>query len=178
MTLDEYKRYICNKISDLPVSSSTRINCHGMLILKEDAFVNMQKDPNYEKQILNMLGQGFQTQYPFYAPNFGYQVIGGTAKECYGEGVPINSGSRSVSVSSESWWQKRHERTENYIRIGQRGSLASRLESNRQSRIQERAAQREGESVITERSGQVYGNFGNYTSGYPWYVQQIFGTGS
>jgi len=162
MSLDEYKRYICNKISSMPVSSSMRMNCHGMLVLKEEAFANMQKDPAYEKKILNMLRTGFQTEFPFYAPSFGIQVIGGSEAECYGEGVPVSSGTTQFFGKEKSWWEKRHERIEDYLRgsgmesvadhlgegrresfadrLGEdeRESLAERLEKNRTSRIQER----------------------------------------
>lgn len=111
MTLDEYKQHICNVVSSLPVSASVRTNCSGTLILKEEAFVNMKNDPEYEKTIINMLREGFTVQYPFYAPNVGYQVIGGTAEACYGECIPVNSsfGATIIAGDGESWWKKRHE---------------------------------------------------------------------
>lgn len=139
-TLDEYKRYLCNKISDLPVSDSARLNTHGVLILKEEAFVSMQKDPAYEKKIMNMLRKGFQTQYPFYSPNIGYQVIGGSEKECYGEGVPMKSSSAGVYGRERSWWNRRHDNLQNNLDAGRRESLARRLERNRADRLQERAS--------------------------------------
>lgn len=142
MTLEEYKRYICNKISDLPVSASARMNCHGTLILKEEAFVSMQKDPAYEKQVLQMLSEGFQVQYPFYAPNIGYQVIGGSAEECYGEALPMGSSSSGRSGQEKSWWERRHEKAEAYLDTGRAESLAERLEANRVSRLQARLADR------------------------------------
>jgi len=150
MTLDEYKRYICNRISELPVSDSMRANCRGLLVIKEEAFVNMQKDPEYEKSVLNMLRTGFQTQFPFYSPNFGIQVIGGSEKECYGEGVPVSSGSTRFFGKEKSWWEKRHERMEHYIQgngiesiaghseKNESVSLSERLASNRASRLQAR----------------------------------------
>ena len=38
MTLDEYKQYICNKVSGLPVSDSMRTCSSGVLIFKEEEF--------------------------------------------------------------------------------------------------------------------------------------------
>lgn len=132
MTLDEYKRYICNRISNMPVSNSTRMNCYGMLVIKDAAFASMQKDPAYEKKILNMLQEGFQVQ-------LGYQVIGGSEAECYGAGLPINNNSGGYA-EEKSWWERRHEQAVDYARAGQRGSLSVRLEENRESRRQQRIA--------------------------------------
>lgn len=149
MTLDEYKRYICNKISRLPVSDSARLNTHGVLVLKEEAFVSMQKDPAYEEKILNMLQKGFQTQYSFYSPNIGYQVIGGSEQECYGEGVPIRSSSAGLYAWKRSRWDRRHEGLQEDPETGRRESLAERLEKNRAGRLQERISGK----ALMERSG-------------------------
>ncbi len=143
MSPEEYRRYICSKISDLPVSNSCRMNCNGMLVLKEEAFTNMQKDPAYEKEVLDMLEKGFQAQYPFYSSNLSLQVIGGSAKECYGTGLPALNGSSKLAETQDSGLQKARriqEREQVYTQmsIGRGGSLAERLASNRAARLQQR----------------------------------------
>ena len=143
MSLEEYRRYICSKISDLPVSNSCRMNCNGMLVLKEEAFTNMQKDPAYEKEVLNMLEKSFQSQYPFYSSNLKLQVIGGSTRECYGTGLPVQSGSSKSAETQDSGLQKARriqEREQVYTQmsIGRGGSLAERLASNRAARLQQR----------------------------------------
>lgn len=143
MSLEEYRRYICSKISGLPVSNSCRRNCNGMLVLKEEAFTNMQKDPAYEKEVLNMLERSFQSQYPFYSSNLKLQVIGGSAKECYGTGLPALNGSSKSAETQDSGLQKARriqEREQVYTQmsIGRGGSLAERLASNRAARLQQR----------------------------------------
>lgn len=143
MSPKEYRRYICNKISALPVSDSCRMNNNGMLILKEEAFTNMQKDPTYEKEVLDMLEKGFQAQYPFYSSNLSLQVIGGSAKECYGTGLPALNGSSKSAETQDSGLQKARriqEREQVYTQmsIGRGGSLAERLASNRAARLQQR----------------------------------------
>ena len=147
MSPEEYKKYICGKISALPVSNSCRANCNGMLVLKEEAFVNMQKDPAYEKEVLSRLQKEFQAQYFSYAPKFGFRVIGGSAGECYGEGMMSKSGSAASDTSGlqKSRWETRQEQigSRMQMQLGKRGSLAERLESNRTSRLQERMAQRQ-----------------------------------
>lgn len=143
MSLEEYRRYICSKISDLPVSNSCRMNCNGMLVLKEEAFTNMQKDPAYEKEVLNMLEKSFQSQYPFYSSNLKLQVIGGSTRECYGTGLPVLNGSSKSAETQDSGLQKARriqEREQVYTQmsIGRGGSLAERLASNRAARLQQR----------------------------------------
>lgn len=143
MSPEEYRRYICSKISDLPVSNSCRMNCNGMLVLKEEAFTNMQKDPAYEKEVLNMLEKSFQSQYPFYSSNLKLQVIGGSTRECYGTGLPVQSGSSKSAETQDSGLQKARriqEREQVYTQmsIGRGGSLAERLASNRAARLQQR----------------------------------------
>lgn len=151
MSQEEYKKYICGKISALPVSNSCRTNCSGVLVLKEEAFVNMQKDPAYEKEVLSKLQEDFQAQYSCYAPKFGFRVIGGSAGECYGEGMTAK-GSSTASDTSGAQKSRREERQEQIdlqiqARLGRQGSLADRLASNRAARFQERAAQRQEGSI-------------------------------
>lgn len=151
MSLEEYKKYICGKISALPVSASCRANCSGMLVLKEEAFVNMQKDPAYEKEVLSGLQKEFQAQYSCYTPKFGFRVIGGSAGECYGEGMKAKSSSAASSASGaqksrrEEWQEQTGSRMQ--IQMARGGSLADRLASNRTTRLQERMAQRQEGSV-------------------------------
>lgn len=44
----------------------------------------------------------------------GFQVIGASPEECYGEGIPVKSGKQSdgSGADGKSWWEKRHERME------------------------------------------------------------------
>lgn len=143
MTLEEYKKYICDKISALPVSNSCRANCSGMLVLKEEAFVNMQKDPAYEKEVLSGLQKEFQAQYSCYAPKFGLRVIGGSADESYREGLTAKSTSEE-SGDQKSRREERQGQIDTQMQLGRGGSLAERLASNRAGRLQERMVKRQG----------------------------------
>ena len=91
MTLDEYKQYICNRVSGLPVSDSMKACSSGVLIFKEEAFESMKENPSYEKEVIQMLREGFSTELPGYAANVGYQVIGKSGDECYGAAIPVKS---------------------------------------------------------------------------------------
>lgn len=146
MSSEEYKKYICSKISSLPVSCSCRANCSGVLVLKKEALVNMQKDPAYEKEVLSGLEREFQAQYSCYAPKFGYRIIGGSAGECFGAGMTAVGAAGSSGVG-KSRREEQREQTGSRIQTQQvqlprGGSLADRLVSNRASRLQERMTQR------------------------------------
>lgn len=144
MSSEEYKKYICGKISSLPVSGSCRANCSGVLVLKKEALVSMQKDPAYEKEVLSGLGKEFQAQYSCYAPKFGCRIIGGSAGEWFGAGMTAVSGSGGSGVRESPWEGQREQadvRTQTQLPRG--GSLADRLASNRASRLQQRMTQRQ-----------------------------------
>lgn len=156
MSQEEYKKYICGRISSLPVSASCRANCSGVLVLKEEALARMQKDPAYEKEILSGLEKEFQAQYSCYAPKFGFRVIGGSREECSGAGMAAVSGTGESSGRETGVRRSRLEeqRARNdygaqmqQMRSTGGGSLADRLASNRAARLQERMAQRQEGSI-------------------------------
>lgn len=91
MTLDEYKQYICNVVSGLPVSVSRKMNSSGMLIFKEDAFGHMKEDPEYEKAVVDMLRETYASEVSAYMPDVSYQVIGSGWEECYGSSIPVKN---------------------------------------------------------------------------------------
>ncbi len=91
MTLDEYKQYICNVISGLPVSASRKMNGSGVLLIKEEAFMQMKKEPAYEKEVVDMLRETYASEAQLYAPDVSYQVIGARKEDCYGAQIPVKS---------------------------------------------------------------------------------------
>lgn len=91
MTLDEYKQYICNRVSSLPVSDSKKMCGNGVLIFKEEALESMKSDPAYEQEVIHMLGENFSEQLTAYEPHVEYQVIGSSKEECYGASIPMKN---------------------------------------------------------------------------------------
>lgn len=91
MTLDEYKQYICNTVSSLPVSDSKKMCGNGVLIFKEEALESMKNDPAYEQEVLHMLEENFSEQLTAYEPHVEYQVIGSSKEECYGASIPLKN---------------------------------------------------------------------------------------
>lgn len=131
MTQEEYRDYICDQISALPDSVGGGRNLRGVLVLKEDALARMQKEPSYEKQVMEMLRKDLQTQSSTGSAYFGYRVIGKSEAECYKAGTAVR-GAAAVSCGKEK----------NLEETTCREGLAERLRRNRAARIQERAAER------------------------------------
>lgn len=91
MTLDEYKQYVCNSVSSLPVSDSKKMCGSGVLIFKEEALESMKNNPAYEQEVIHMLGESLSTQLSDYEPHVEYQVIGKSKEECYGASIPLKN---------------------------------------------------------------------------------------
>lgn len=119
MTLDEYKQYFLHEMSEMPVSGYYRATFHGTLMIQEEAFERMKKDPEYEDTIKNMLREGFSVQGIYAGPAYGYQVIGDSAEKCHGFGVPAAKNTKK----EESWWGQRHERHEEFWQKQQEHTL-------------------------------------------------------
>lgn len=119
MTMDEYKQWFMNEISQMPVSAWYRSTCvGGALTITDKAFERMKNDPEWEKTVMNMVRNMYSSNGIMGSKMIGFQVIGASPEECYGEGIPVdnNSGASSNSNSEESWWKKRHERMEELMK--------------------------------------------------------------
>lgn len=101
----------------------------------EKAIADMEKDPAYEKEALELLRK------------VGLRVIGGSSGEGSTEGTPAES---RVSVS-DSHKAQREERYRDIAQIhrqlGRGGSLADRLAANRAGRLEARATGRQEGSI-------------------------------
>lgn len=113
MTLDEYKQWFTNEMSQLPVSGYYRESFTGSLVITEEAFEKMKADPEWEKTVLNMLKEMYSVN-GLPQKSYCYQVIGASPAETYGYSAPTDSGGRpsASSGNTESWWSKRRERME------------------------------------------------------------------
>lgn len=102
MTMDEYKQYICNVVSTLPVSAGMKASGSGVLILKEEAFESMKADPEYEEAVIDMLRETYAAEVSPYMPNVGFQVIGASKEECYGSVIPLKNYGLMTAVLNNS----------------------------------------------------------------------------
>ena len=118
MSLDEYKQWVMNQISQFPVSGWVRSTfSSGSIVIKEEAFERMKNDPEYENYVLNRVRSAYSVQgLPVGSNNVGFDVIGASPEECYGYAGPVGKSGSETANDGESWWKKRHERMEELMK--------------------------------------------------------------
>ena len=147
MTMDEYKQWVMNEISQMPVSGWYRSTCvGGSLIITDEAFEKMKSDPEWENTVMNMVRKMYSTNGIMGSKMIGFQVIGASPEECYGEGIPVDNGSglSGTSNDGDSWWQKRHEKIEELLEEQKKEAL--KRAQARRAQIQENFLQSQLES--------------------------------
>ena len=115
MTMDEYKQWFMNEMSQMPVSSWVRSSfSSGALVIKEEAFERMKNDPEYEKYVLNRVRSYYSASsgWSIGSNNVSYEVIGASPEECYGYAGPAGGIGSNIPGNEKSWWEKRHKRLE------------------------------------------------------------------
>ncbi len=112
MTMDEYKQWVMNEMSEMPVSGWVRSTyLAGTITIKEEAFERMKNDPEYEEYVLNRVRSACSVQgLPGCPKSVGYDVIGASPEECYGYAGPVGGSGSNITDAGESWWEKRHKR--------------------------------------------------------------------
>ena len=118
MSLDEYKQWVMNQISQFHVSGWVRSTfSSGSIVIKEEAFERMKNDPEYENYVLNRVRSAYSVQgLPVGSNNVSFDVIGASPEECYGYAGPVGKSGSETANDGESWWEKRHERMEELMK--------------------------------------------------------------
>lgn len=116
MTLEEYKNYIHEKISDIQMHPDRLGDCISINI-SDEGFKAMQNDPEYEKWVLQDIKNGFSTPLPGWVRSIGgtdYVVAnyGATREECsctsWSMGYQGGTGDKIWEAQSKgSFWTKR-----------------------------------------------------------------------
>ena len=83
MSLDEYKAYFKEKMDELYTHPSQK-NMNWVIDITDAAYKRMQTDPEYEKKILDALGQNKAVNSGNYIPQKAYTHIDSTWEGCYG----------------------------------------------------------------------------------------------
>ena len=107
MTMDEYKQWVMNEMSQMPVSAWVRSTfSSGATVIKEEAFERMKNDPEYENYVLNRVRSAYSvSSLSAGSNNVSYDVIGASPEECYGYAGPVGNSSsnfQSASVSASA----------------------------------------------------------------------------
>lgn len=108
MTMDEYKEYIRDTISNIPMSPS-QSGWHWQIQITDAGFEAMKNDPEYEAFVLKTIRSNFSFTDHFCSQNYSILHFGATAEEFSGESI---SGGGPFSEKEESFWERRAKRRE------------------------------------------------------------------
>lgn len=160
MTMDEYKQWFMNEMSGIPVSGWVRSTCvGGALTITEECFERMKKDPEWEKEVLGMLGKMYSTTGLMGSKMIGYQVVGATKEQCHGATIPVKDRSSLFADTGESWWERRHKRMEELLEEQEKATV-------KRAQVRSAAMRSEGVSVLAatayEEMVSTFSSSGNW----------------
>lgn len=165
MTLEEYKQYIYNEISEIPMHPS-QILCSVSVFISDEGFEAMQKDSSYEKWVLDTLKQAFGFYNPWCSVSGGSFTVHrfGKTKEEYRSdswhmGFPGVRKSLFSDEEEECFWKKRSRRHKEYIKESQKIADEKKI----MKRVYQEAAIRRGdwENMFDEGGAVSYLNLAN-----------------
>ena len=167
MSLDEYKQYIYEKISRIPMHPSQMMRSVCVHI-SDAGFEAMKKDPEYESWVLDVLRKDFSYQDPWAdvaGESFAVHRFGATRQEYRGDSwyLGFRGGRGGIlydEEAEESFWEKRCKRFKKYMKQCQEAAKEKQI----QKRVIQEAAIRRGdfdEAVFAEGLVQTL-NLGNF----------------
>lgn len=170
MSMEEYKTYISNRLSRLPVHPSQRQDTVAIQI-SEAGFEAMKNDPEYEEWVIGWLGQDFACRDPWSGICGGKYVVhfvGATKEEYRGQSwypqYQNGTGKNLFDQKSEgSFWQRRMDRHREYQKQYER-KVQSREVQARQIQRQMQMRQMLGWQDISLQDG-----------GFPLAAELFFG---
>lgn len=148
MSLDEYKQYIYEKISRIPMHPSQMMRSVCVHI-SDAGFEAMKKDPEYEKWVLDVLRKDFSYQDPWAdvaGESFAVHRFGATRQEYRGDSwyLGFRGGKGGIlfdEEAEESFWEKRCKRFKKYMKQCQEAAKEKQI----QKRVIQEAAIRRGD---------------------------------
>ena len=145
MTLEEYKQYIYDKISQIPLHPSQILRTVQVHITDE-GFKAMQKDAEYEKWVLDTLRSNFSYNDPWSDICGGSLFIHcfGATKEdyrCDGGYTGFQGKESILPDDEEGFWEKRAKRHKKYIELQQEKADENKI----MKRVRQEAALRRGD---------------------------------
>ena len=166
MSLDEFKQYIYEKISRIPMHPSQMMRSVCVHI-SDAGFEAMKKDPEYERWVLDVLRKDFSYQDPWAdvaGESFAVHRFGATRQEYRGDSwyLGFRGGRGGIlydEEAEESFWEKRCKRFKKYMKQCQEAAKEKQI----QKRVIQEAAIRRGdfdEAVFAEGLVQTL-NLGN-----------------
>lgn len=157
MSLDEYKQYIYQRISRIPMNPAQTMRSIAIHI-SDAGFEAMQKDPQYEKWVLDTLKYDFAYYDPWSevcGESFTIHRFGATKEEYRADswylGYQKGRG-RAIyeKEAEESFWEKRAKRFKKYMKFLQEAEVEEKI----MRRVYQEACVRRGD----------FENMGDYES--------------
>lgn len=112
MTMEEYKKYIRNTISQIPLHPSQSGWVYSIEITDE-CYEAMKNDPEYEKYVLDAVRANFSFNDPWRCSSWTILHFGATKAECYGQSFSMGSNLKPKE-KEKTFWELRQERKEKY----------------------------------------------------------------
>lgn len=179
MTMEEYKEYIADRISRLPMHPSQMQNSVAIHI-SEAGFEAMKNDPEYEEWVIGWLGQDFAFHDPWSGICGGHYVVhyvGATKEEYRGQGwYPAYQNGSGESLFNQkakgSFWERRLERQEMERQQVKKAQARKAQAKSIQARMLQKQFQGQGFSALLLQmmqgqpvllSQQLFGNAGGYS---------------
>lgn len=134
MPLEEYKQYIYQKISQIPIHPSQHMMSAAVHIT-DAGFEAMRNDEEYEKWVLDVLRRNFGMSDPWAevcGESFAVHRFGATREEYRGDkwytGFRGGKG-RAVyeKEAEESFWEKRRKRHKKYIKLQEEMAIEKKI---------------------------------------------------
>lgn len=133
-SLEAYREALWEKISQLPMSASSKITSVSVRI-SDAGLEAMREDPDYEAWVLDTLARDFQYENPWVSLCGGGYVIHsfGASRESYHaeSWYPEYQDGRGDTLfgekSADSFWLRRAERQEEYMELQRKAAAKRRL---------------------------------------------------
>lgn len=108
MTMEEYKQYIHDKISRIPLNPS-QSGWQWNIEITEAGFEAMKNDPEYEARVLKAIRANFSFTDHYHSTNYSVLHFGAADEESYGQSF---GGGSPFMEKEEGFWDRRAKRRE------------------------------------------------------------------
>lgn len=108
MTMEEYKQYIRDKISQIPLNPS-QSSWQWSIQITDEGFEAMKNDPAYEAYVLKSIRANFSFTDHYRSTNYSILHFGATKEESYGQSI---GGGSPFMEKEEGFWDRRAKRRE------------------------------------------------------------------
>lgn len=132
MTMEEYRDYIHDRISQIPIHPS-QIGWQWNIEITDGGFEAMKADSEYEQYVLHTICMNFSAADPFRSQNCVFLHFGASAEETRAESW--NIGGSDTKEKEESFWERRTKRQkkmqEQYEELQKKRFLAKELQKKK-----------------------------------------------